>query len=58
MSEVGLIAKFKAYFPNFAKEMVAFEVNNNEMTVHLTGDRHFKFKCSENSVSLFAYSPK
>ena len=58
MTEGGLVSKFKSYFPNYANDIIAFEVNSDELTVHLTGDRHFKFKCSDNSVSLFAYSPK
>ena len=58
MSEGGLIAKFKSYFPNYANDIIAFDVNGDELTVHLTGDRHFKFKCSDNSVNLYAYFPR
>lgn len=56
MSENNLIAEFKTLFPHFAKDMLAFEINNDILSVHLTGDRHYKFTCTENSVSLTAYT--
>ena len=58
MSEGGLVSKFKSYFPNYANDIIAFEVNGDELTVHLTGDRHFKFKCSGDYASLYAYFPE
>ena len=57
LSEKELVDKFKEFFAGWKDDMIAFETENGVLTVHLTRDRHYRFSCDENRVSLESFKP-